>query len=137
MFNIAYDKDTKQILGFIDTNEEINPEEVFSNFHNYEVIKTDKRPPIIDFDKHTINFENNEISFPILNKILSKLEEKQEQIRLLREELRNSNQTLLDFLEGEISVTDYAETKLKRQSIRKEMKKIEAELLTLKGENNG
>ena len=61
MVTIAYNKDSKQILGFIIAEYEINPKEVFDGFENYEVIKTEIKPPFKGYNKYMVNIENNEL----------------------------------------------------------------------------
>lgn len=62
MVHLAYDRKTLKILGFIITEEEINPNEVFEQFQNYEVIKTEVEPPFIGYTKCIVEFdENNEV----------------------------------------------------------------------------
>lgn len=57
MVHVAYDKDTQKILAFIVTNDEINNEEVFANFDNYDVVKTDIQPPFSQYKKYTVIFD--------------------------------------------------------------------------------
>lgn len=66
MITIAYNKDNKKILGFISTDYEINPEEVFGNFENYEVVKTEIEPPLTGFKKYEVDIENGELKNYIL-----------------------------------------------------------------------
>lgn len=136
MYNIAYDKVNKKILGFIKAEGNIDLEEVFANFQNYEIIKTEQTPPIIDYEKYKVDIVENNISFSIFEEVLSEIESKKQQLRDAISELRNTNQTLLDFLEGEISIVDYAETKLKRRNLRTNIKKLEIEIaeLNMRGE---
>lgn len=61
MYHIAYDKDTLHILGFIGTEDEINPDEVFANFDNYEYKKTTIQPPFSDYNNYVVQLENDEI----------------------------------------------------------------------------
>lgn len=62
MVHLAYDRKTLKILGFIITEEEINPNEVFGQFQNYEVIKTKLEPPFTGYTKYIVEFgENNEV----------------------------------------------------------------------------
>lgn len=61
MYHIAYDKDTFNILGFIGTNEGINPNEVFRGFDNYNYSQTNIQPPFTDFNNYKVVIENDQI----------------------------------------------------------------------------
>lgn len=59
---IAYDKDTKQVLGFI-TNDYTTIEEaaeVFQNFENYEIAKIEIELPQ-DFSDYKVIIENGQV----------------------------------------------------------------------------
>lgn len=66
MITVAYNKDSKKILGFIVADYEINPEEVFGEFINYEVVQTEIMPPLTGYDKYIVDIENGELKDYIL-----------------------------------------------------------------------
>lgn len=134
MYTIAYDKDTKRILGFIKANEPINPFEVFSGFQNYLIKETDAMPPTIDFDNYVLNEENEEVSFDRYTPLLSEAEEISNKIKTLRGQLRETNDTAFEFLEGDLTVLEFTEIKLQRRNIRSQIRQLQERLKNLKGD---
>lgn len=134
MYTIAYDKDTKRILGFIKANEPINPFEVFSGFQNYLIKETDAMPPTIDFDNYVLNEENEEVSFDGYTPLLSEAEEISNKIKTLRGQLRETNDTAFEFLEGDLTVLEFTEIKLQRRNIRSQIRQLQERLKNLKGD---
>lgn len=134
MYTIAYDKDTKRILGFIKANEPINPFEVFSGFQNYLIKETDAMPPTIDFDNYVLNGENEEVSFDRYTPLLSEAEEISNKIKTLRGQLRETNDTAFEFLEGDLTVLEFTEIKLQRRNIRSQIRQLQERLKNLKGD---
>lgn len=131
MYTIAYDKDTKRILGFIKANEPINPFEVFSGFQNYLIKETDAMPPTIDFDNYVLNEENEEVSFDRYTPLLSEAEEISNKIKTLRGQLRETNDTTFEFLEGDLTVLEFTEIKLQRRNIRSQIRQLQERLKNL------
>lgn len=131
MYTIAYDKDTKRILGFIKTNEPINPFEVFSRFQNYLIKETDAMPPTVDFDNYVLNEENEEVSFDRYTPLLSEAEEISNKIKTLRGQLRETNDTAFEFLEGDLTVLEFTEIKLQRRNIRSQIRQLQERLKNL------
>lgn len=131
MYTIAYDKDTKRILGFIKANEPINPFEVFSGFQNYLIKETDAMPPTIDFDNYVLNGENEEVSFDRYTPLLSEAEEISNKIKTLRGQLRETNDTAFEFLEGDLTVLEFTEIKLQRRNIRSQIRQLQERLKNL------
>lgn len=131
MYTIAYDKDTKRILGFIKANEPINQFEVFSRFQNYLIKETDAMPPIIDFDNYVLNEENEEVSFDRYTPLLSEAEEISNKIKTLRGQLRETNDTAFEFLEGDLTVLEFTEIKLQRRNIRNQIRQLQERLKNL------
>ena len=83
------------------------------------------------------DFETQKLWFEFEKIPPTPLEEKQTELQELKDTLQNSFDLLIRFLEGDLSLSEYAETKSERQQIRARIKKLEAELVALKGENNG
>ncbi len=131
MYTIAYDKDTKRILGFIKANEPINPFEVFSGFQNYLIKETDAMPPTINFDNYVLNEENEEVSFDRYTPLLSEAEEISNKIKTLRGQLRETNDTAFEFLEGDLTVLEFTEIKLQRRNIRSQIRQLQERLKNL------
>lgn len=131
MYTIAYDKDTKRILGFIKANEPINSFEVFSGFQNYLIKETDAMPPTIDFDNYVLNEENEEVSFDRYTPLLSEAEEISNKIKTLRGQLRETNDTAFEFLEGDLTVLEFTEIKLQRRNIRSQIRQLQERLKNL------
>ena len=131
MYTIAYDKDTKRILGFIKANEPINPFEVFSGFQNYLIKETDAMPPTINFDNYVLNEENEEVSFDRYTPFLSEAEEISNKIKTLRGQLRETNDTAFEFLEGDLTVLEFTEIKLQRRNIRSQIRQLQERLKNL------
>ena len=82
-----------------------------------------------DFNSKKCWFELEEIP-------LTPIQEKENELKTLKEKLESSFDLLIRFLEGDLSVTEYAETKLKRYELRTKIRAVESELLALKGEKN-
>lgn len=133
MYHIAYEKETNKILGFIKTDSLFEPKEVFVDFKDYEVLQTEEEPPFFEFDNYKIEKENEKIKYSKIEKILSKLEESEQLLAKYKEELKATSYILLDFLEGELTASDYSATKKKRQTLRQEIKALEKQILGLKG----
>lgn len=131
MYTIAYDKDTKRILGFIKATKPINPFEVFSGFQNYLIKETDAMPPTIDFDNYVLNEENEEVSFDRYTPLLSEAEEISNKIKTLRGQLRETNDTAFEFLEGDLTVLEFTEIKLQRRNIRSQIRQLQERLKNL------
>ena len=82
-----------------------------------------------DFKTEKCWFELEEIP-------LTPIQEKEKELKTLKDKLESSFDLLIRFLEGDLSVTEYAETKIKRHELRTKIKALEAELFVLKGEND-
>ena len=131
MYNIAYDKDTHQILGYINTNKEINPEEVFSDLTNYLIKKTDDEPPFVGFNNYKIGEEGESVSYRLIEQVLSEAEQIKNSIEELKTQLRETNDIAFEFLEGELSVLEFAEIKLQRKNIRNQIRQLQERLRRL------
>lgn len=131
MIYIAIDKESKKILGYIKTDIKPKLEEVFANYADYDIIETEEEPPILGYENYKVEKENDRVSFSKVEKILTELERKKQELEELKRQITESNQTLLDFLEGEITMTEYAETKIKRKSLREQIKTLEAQIKLL------
>lgn len=131
MYNIAYDKDTHQILGYINTNKEINPEEVFSDLTNYLIKKTDVEPPFVGFNNYEIIEDGESVSYNLIEQVLSEAEQIKNSIEELKSQLRETNDIAFEFLEGELSVLEFAEIKLQRKNIRNQIRQLQERLRRL------
>lgn len=83
------------------------------------------------------NFETQKCWFEFEKIPPTPIEKRETEIQELKSKLQNSFDLLIRFLEGDLDITEYAETKKERQQIRAKIKELEAELIALKGENDG
>lgn len=83
------------------------------------------------------DFETQKLWFEFEKIPPTPFEEKETELQELKSNLQNTFDLLIRFLEGDIDISEYTETKKERQRIRGRIKTLEAEILALKGENDG
>lgn len=82
------------------------------------------------------DFENKKCWFELEKIPPTELELKQKEEENLNKELQSTFDILLQFLEGEISLTEYAKTQLERKNIRNKIKAIREEINKIKAGGN-
>ena len=83
------------------------------------------------------DFDNKKCWFELEKIPPTELEVKLQEEEKLNKQLQSSFDILLQFLEGEISITEYAKTQLDRKNIRNKIKTIREEINKIKvGGNN-
>ena len=83
------------------------------------------------------DFETQKLWFEFEKIPPTPFEEKETELQELKSNLQNTFDLLIRFLEGDIDISEYTETKKERQRIRGRIKTLEAEISALKGENDG
>ncbi len=100
---------------------------------HYEVVKEFKKEvPVYDEEGKQIGVEEI-ITGRVVKKVLDdEVLKRQERINELKGLLRETDYQAIKYLEGQLTKTEYAETKALRQSYRDEINQLEEEIIAVK-----